>query len=189
MVDRNDRRRIVFPSRSRALREAGGLYSRLFCQRFQFTVAGMLLASAGRRMVRHQQFHQHVPSRLHTLGRRLDGHPRLALPDARSRIHALPHVHHANAANAHRSFILLMAQRGDGNSLHASRIENCGSGRHRDALPIDRQLHTGRCLCAHRRPPVKQTPAAPDNLKQLLRFRAQSIRYRDCKTSFHRSQK
>src|ERR1019366_8150375 len=90
----------------------------------QFAVARLLLASAGCRMVRHQQFDQSTTRRLHLIGRGLHRHAGFDLTDAGSRIHTLADIHYAYAAYAHGVFVLLVAERWDGNPVDAGCIED-----------------------------------------------------------------
>ena len=105
------RRRIVRPARASARREKrGARYARLLGQRLQFAIARMLLTRARRRVVGHQQFDERA-TRASTRSRiRGHRHPVFGGPHARSGENPRAHVHHANAADAHGIFVLLMAQ-------------------------------------------------------------------------------
>src|SRR5271168_975298 len=92
-------------------------------------------------MIGHQQLNQRVPRALHSVGRGVHHHARFHGTNARCRVHARAHVHHTDAANADRLFVLLMAKRWDRDVMHPRRIENRRSGRDRDFFSVNREFY------------------------------------------------
>src|SRR5271156_3357388 len=105
-------------------------------------------------MIGHQQLNQRVPRALHSLGGGVHHHARFHGTNARRRVHARAHVHHADAANTYGLFVLLVAQRGDADVVHACSVEYRGSGRDRDFSSVNREFykragaHARTCLAA-----------------------------------------
>src|SRR5271156_5202055 len=113
----------------------------LLGQRFQLAIARLPFARARAGMIGHQQLNQRVPRALHSLGGSVHHHARLYGANARCRVHARAHVHHAHAANADGLFVLLMAQRGDADVVHARGVEYSGSGGDRDFPSVNREFY------------------------------------------------
>src|SRR5271156_3151475 len=105
-------------------------------------------------MIGHQQLNQRVPRALHSVGGGVHHHARFHGTNARCRVHARAHVHHADAANADGLFVLLMAQRGNRDVMHPSGVEYRGSGRDGNFSSVNRKLyqragaHVRTCLTA-----------------------------------------
>ena len=91
-------------------------------------------------MIGHQQLEQrasHIPNLFGIGGH---GHAFFGWPNAGCAQNASASFDHTQAADAYGCFVLLMAQRGNANSLKASRVENGRSVRYGDGLPIDGEM-------------------------------------------------
>ena len=147
VIDRDGQGGIVVSARRAAPGKARLLDPGLRGQTLQFAVAGMLLPRAGRGMVGHQQFQQSPANAQHRLGVRLHRHPGFGLTNAGGGIDSLAHVHDANAAYAHRIFILLVTQGGNRNAVDAGGVENGGALRDGHRRAVDRQLICDVSVC------------------------------------------
>ena len=74
----------------------------------------------------------------------LHRHAGFNLTNARSGIHALADIHYANAAHAHRIFVLLVAEGRNGNSVEPGSIEDGRSRRNRHWYAVNGELNLGR---------------------------------------------
>ena len=92
-------------------------------------------------MVRHEQLEQGVAHVQDVVGGGLHLHSGFYLANARGSVDALADVDYADAANAHRTLILLVAQGRDADPVHACGIEDGGIGGHDDAAVVDGQLN------------------------------------------------
>ncbi|MFZ3215668.1 MAG: hypothetical protein WA192_06380, partial [Candidatus Acidiferrales bacterium] len=104
----------------------------LFRERFQFAIARLPFARARAGMIRHQQLKQRAASPFHAIRCGIHHHPRFHGPNARRRVNPGAHVHHAYAANANRLLVLLVAQRGNANVVHARSVKYGRPRRHGD---------------------------------------------------------
>jgi len=79
-------------------------------------------------MVGHQEFDQRVAGGEHAVGRGLNFHSVFCGADAGCGVDTGADVDHADAANSDWVFVLLMAEGGDGDAIHARGIEDGGTG-------------------------------------------------------------
>src|SRR5205807_9139513 len=93
-------------------------------------------------------------------GGRISGdlQPMLGRANTTSGVDACAHIHHANAAHAHGSLVLQVAERRDKDAVHPGRVEDGGAFGDSDLLTVNRQLYFGDGGWAHATP-RKQTPA------------------------------
>jgi hypothetical protein len=91
-------------------------------------------------MIGHQQLEQRAADVANLVGISGDGHAFFGGPDAGCAQDASTGFDHAQAANAHGGFVLLMAQGRDGDALETRRIEHGCAARHRDGLAVDGQV-------------------------------------------------
>ena len=92
-------------------------------------------------MIRHQQLDQSTAGGLHFVGGGLHCHAGLNLANTGGGIHTLANIHHADAAYAHRGFVLLMAERWDGNAVKSGCVKNGGARRNRDWNTVNGDRH------------------------------------------------
>jgi hypothetical protein len=114
-------------------------------------------------MIRHQHLDQRRPRLDDARRRGRDLHVRLALADARGGIDARPDVHDADAADADRRLVLLVAERRDRDPVQAGGVEDRRALRDRDLEAVDRE---GDRL-AH----ARSYPEAHAGLAEALRVR------------------
>ena len=108
---------------------------------FEFAVVALLLADAGRRVVRQHQLVEGVAHGLDGLGVGLDDHAGLGLEDAGGLQGALADVADADAADADGGLVLLVAEDGDGDAGDARGVEDGGAMGDGDFDVVDRQSH------------------------------------------------
>src|SRR5713226_1750578 len=106
-------------------------------------------------MFGEEQFDQHSARVTHARSAGLDVHAGLNRPDTRRREDPRAHVHNAHAADADRRLVLLMTERGDANRVQPCRIENGGSRRHGNFLPVNREFDLALWAHACRAPPAR----------------------------------
>src|SRR6266851_9784 len=165
VIDRNDGGGIVLAAGVSAMRETRLLDASDAGEVLQFAVSRLLLASTRRRMVRHEQLDQGVTRSSHLIGRGLHRHAGFNLTNTGRGIHTLADVDYADAAYAHRIFVLLVAEGWDWNPMEAGSIENGGSRRNRHGHAVNGELNLGGGLGTHAVPPCgKQTPAGQRRL-------------------------
>ena len=81
---------------------------------------------------------------MHAVGVGLHRHAGFRLSNTGGGIHALAHIHDADAAYAHRVFILLVTESGDGNAVDPRRVEDRRAGRDRNLPAVDGEVNFGR---------------------------------------------
>ena len=110
VVHGNRQRRIVFTAGNCASRETWSADSSFLRERFQFAIAGILLACARCGVIRHQKFQQSPARGQNFLRIRLHLHAGLDRPHTSSAKHTGTGIHYAQPANAHRRLTLQMAK-------------------------------------------------------------------------------
>src|SRR5207248_9668761 len=108
-------------------------------------------------MIGHQQFDQGLACGFDLLAVGLHHHVVLGFADACSGVDTSANIDNANAANADRSLVLLVAKRWNGNAVDASGVEDSGAAGNSNLLVVnsERDLFRRR----HQEPPIRQTPA------------------------------
>ena len=114
-----------------------------FCEGFEFAITGMLLPRAGTGMVRHQHLDEGAPCFTNFVRGSVHYHARFNRAHAGGREYARADIHHADTADAHGCFVLLMAQGGDGDVVHPGGIEYRGSRGDGNFFAVDRGIRLG----------------------------------------------
>ena len=109
-------------------------------------------------MVGHQQFEKSSARLNYFVGVRSDHQAGFNRAHARSGVDRPSHVHHAHPTDSHRRFILLVAQRRDGDSIHPCRVKHGRARGDADPLAVNRELHQGVGTHAMLPTLAKQTP-------------------------------
>jgi len=94
-------------------------------------------------MVGHQEFDQRVAGGEHAVGRGLNFHSVFCGADAGCGVDTGADVDHTDAADADWVFVLLMAEGGDGDAIHARGIEDGGTGGDDDGEAVDGEGDVG----------------------------------------------
>ncbi len=144
VIDGDGQGRIIQAARDGTFGEAGLRDAGVFRERFQFAIAGLLLARAGRRMIGHQQFEQRFARAENFWRLRFDFHARLDGAHAGSGEDARAGVDDTQAADSDGSFVLQMAQRGNSNAVDARGVKHACSRRDRNGLAVNRDADERR---------------------------------------------
>ena len=146
MIDGDGQRRIVLPTGDRSLCKASLGDTCGLCQPFEFAISRLFLSRARRGMIGHQQLEQGLARMQDFVRMGDDFHAGFDRAHARSRKDACAGVHNTQAANAHRRLVLQVAQRGNVDAAHPSRLEDRRAVWHAHGFPIDREVnHPRRC--------------------------------------------
>jgi hypothetical protein len=108
---------------------------------FEFAIAGMFLAGAGGGVIRHQEFEDGF-SGVEDLFRIGDDlHAGVDRADTGGGQDAAAGFHQAEAADAHGSFVLQVAESGDGDAVHAGGVEDASARGDADGLAVDGEIY------------------------------------------------
>ena len=149
VIDGDAQRRVVAPARRQPAREPRLRHAGRLRHRLQLAVAAVLLPRARRRMVRHQ----HLDQRGARLRRRRRRRSSTFMPGSHSRmqdggIDARADVDDADAADADRRLVLLVAERRDRDPVQPRGVEDRRPLRDRDVAAVDRERDRARSCAA-----------------------------------------
>ncbi len=100
-------------------------------------------------MIGHQEFDQRVAGGEHAFGCGLNFHPVFCRADAGGGVDARSDVDHADAADANRIFVLLVAECRDGDAIHARSIEDGGASGDGDRKAVNGERDVGGGFGGH----------------------------------------